>query len=154
MRQSAALAPAQSARTFEPVSRRIVSTLVTASLLVVGCGGTTHEEGKPTAASCDPALKYADDIEPLMERYCLRCHAESVPLSQRHGAPGDHNFDTEQGVLSQAEHIDLLAGSGPESTNRSMPPKGYGPYPTLEEREVLAAFLACELDSSHSSHSH
>ncbi|HEX6244973.1 MAG TPA: hypothetical protein VFZ61_28830 [Polyangiales bacterium] len=89
-----------------------------------------------------------------MERYCLRCHADSVPLTQRQGAPGDHNFDTERGVLSQAEHIDLVAGSGPESTNRSMPPKGSGPYPSMEERELLAAFLACELDSSHSSHSH
>ena len=89
-----------------------------------------------------------------MQRYCLRCHAESVPLAQRHGAPGDHNFDTEHGVLSQAEHIDMLAGSGPEATNRSMPPKGFGPFPSTDERAVLAAFVACELASGHSSHTH
>jgi uncharacterized membrane protein len=136
------------------VLRRILLLSFLGLVFSFGCGGSAQEEGKPSGASCDPALTYTNDIAPLMERYCLRCHAQSVPLSQRHGAPGDHNFETERGLLAQAEHVDLLAGAGPESTNRSMPPKGFGPAPSDDERALLAAFLACELEGGHDTHMH
>lgn len=88
-----------------------------------------------------------------MHKYCVRCHAESVPLSQRHGAPGDHDFDTEQGVSDNAEHIASVAASGGSASNRSMPPDGAGAMPSDAERAVLGRYLAC-LAEGETSHAH
>ena len=45
------------------------------------------------------------------------------------------------------DHIDWMAGAGPEATNTQMPPDDGpddGPAPTLAEREQLAQWLACD----------
>jgi uncharacterized membrane protein len=113
----------------------------------------SEEEGAPTGSVCDPALSYEQDIAPIMERYCVSCHSASVPLPQRHGAPGDHNFDTETDVLANALHIQMRAGVGPDAANRSMPPHGFQ-KPSDDERVALARFLECQLESGESAPMH
>jgi uncharacterized membrane protein len=118
----------------------------------LGCGDSKDDDaeddesvpvGNSTGATCDESLTYANDIKPIAEKYCTRCHAESVKGSARMGAPEDHNFDSEEGILDAAGHIDETAGSGPDATNTMMPPSG--DKPTKAERETLAKYLACHL---------
>jgi uncharacterized membrane protein len=116
-------------------------------------------EGEATGALCDRRIRYADDVAPLLQRYCLRCHAESVPLNQRHGAPGDENFDTELGVMLHAEGIALRAAGGFDAINRSMPPSSSAKQPSDQERKLLGSYLACvtedaERDGGGHVHSH
>jgi hypothetical protein len=115
-----------------------------------GCGGGEGEDhggelepGPPTGAQCPDgsALTYEDFGRPFMESYCLRCHSVDVTGAAREGAPADHNFDTLIEVQGLAEHIDGMAGAGPDSTNEIMPIGD--PTPTLEERRQLAEWLAC-----------
>ena len=108
---------------------------------------SSEESGAPTGASCDATLSYADDVAPILDRYCLACHSVEVPLTKRHGAPGDHNFDSEAEVIGFALHIEQRAGAGPDAQNQSMPPAGFR-KPSDAERELLASFLACHLDAS------
>jgi len=120
--------------------------LLAGAVLQAGCGGSSSESvGAASGATCDSQLSYAEDVAPLLQRYCVSCHAADVPLKQRHGAPGDINFDGEQGVSEHAQHIDQVAGVGPEAENRSMPPTGFGPVPSDEERALLASYVACQL---------
>ena len=56
-------------------------------------------------------------------------------------APADHNFDTLIEIQGLAEHIDGMAGIGPDSTNEIMPTDD--PKPADDERRQLAEWLAC-----------
>jgi uncharacterized membrane protein len=106
-----------------------------------------HEEdisvGPSTGAACDDSLTYAKDIKPIVDAHCTRCHATSVKDAARMGAPEDHNFDTESGILEAAAHIDEVAGKGPLQTNTFMPPSA--PRPSDEQRELLSQYVACHL---------
>jgi len=99
--------------------------------------------GPGTGATCDDSLSYANDIKPIVEKYCTRCHASTVKGTARMGAPADHNFDSESGILEAAAHIDEQAGSGPNGTNVVMPPSD--PKPSTDERATLSKYLACHL---------
>jgi uncharacterized membrane protein len=112
-------------------------------------GGDSDEEadvGPKTGALCDSSLTYDTDIKPLMTKYCISCHAKSVPVAQRNGAPTDHNFETQAGVLAETTHIDEEAGSGPNATNTMMPPPAFPNYPapTTAERATLSKWIACQ----------
>jgi uncharacterized membrane protein len=78
----------------------------------------------------------------FMTSYCTSCHSSTLSGVERHGAPDGHDFDTLDGVLLVAEHIDEYAAFGPDANNQEMPPSG--PSPTDAEREMLGAWLACE----------
>jgi len=114
------------------------------SLAASACGGGEDEVGESTSATCPDSstLTYETDIAPILAMYCVRCHATSVSKSARHGAPSDHNFDSELGVLEEATHVDQVAGSDGTITNTEMPPKGY-PAPSVQERMKLSEWLAC-----------
>ena len=106
--------------------------------------------GPVTGSVCDPALTYAKDIQPLMTHYCISCHAKSVPAAQRHGAPTDHNFETEEGIAEEAVHADEDSGSGPKVTNTKMPPVDTLPQlnlpvPTVAERVTMSKWFACKM---------
>ena len=77
-----------------------------------------------------------------MESYCTRCHSSTLSGAARSGAPAGADFDTLEGILAHAHHIDQFAASGPHATNILMPPTD--PRPTLGERQQLGAWLACE----------
>lgn len=115
-----------------------------------GCGsgheddeGEELELGPPSGAACPEGstLTYDSFGRSFMESYCLRCHSGSVTGAAREGAPSDHNFDTIIEIQGLADHIDQMAGVGPDSTNEIMPTDD--PKPTLAERQQLAEWLAC-----------
>jgi uncharacterized membrane protein len=131
-----------------------ISVRVFFLFLLAGSGCVNSmEEGAPTGSVCDPTLDYDADVAPVVSRYCASCHSVSVPLKERHGAPGDHNFDSEADVLANALHIQESAGIGPDAENRSMPPHGFR-APSDEQRITLARFLECQLESGVSAPVH
>jgi uncharacterized membrane protein len=99
----------------------------------------------PSGATCPPtsAPDYATFAQPFFETYCLDCH--SSHSTNRHGAPGDQNFDTEADIKKHAEEIDAQAASGPDATNTAMPEKSANvlTLPSKQEREMLGQYLAC-----------
>jgi uncharacterized membrane protein len=113
--------------------------------LAVACGGGDDEGGGPTGATCPSGstLTYDSFGRDFMEDYCTRCHSSELTGADRKGAPDDHNFDSLQGVLEAADHIDEYAGKGPDSTNTFMPPGA--PRPSDDDRAKLAEWLACEV---------
>ena len=122
-------------------------------LLSISACSQSETSGQYTGASCDPYLIYELDIAPLMERYCVSCHASTLALTRRHGAPGDHDFDSEQGLLDNADHVELVAAAGPDAENHSMPPKGW-PQPDEAERRLLGQWLACQGTRAPGGHAH
>jgi uncharacterized membrane protein len=99
----------------------------------------------PTGSTCPPTdpPTYATFGQAFVEDFCLDCH--SAHSTNRHGAPGDLNFDTEDEIRRHAEDIDSEAAAGPDATNTSMPEKSPNvqTLPTLEERQRFGQFLAC-----------
>ena len=124
------------------------------ALIFHGCGGDdgheeeadhhAEEEGEPSGAECDPAVTWDNFGMAFMASYCATCHSSTLTGPARNGAPEGHDFDTENGVLAVAEHIDEHAAAGPDVTNDEMPPSGA--QPTQEEREQLGKWLACTLN--------
>jgi len=123
---------------------RAFSFLVSiAIVLSTGCGG--EAEGVPTQSVCPPGstLTYDTFGRPFMESYCTRCHSSTLSGSARMGAPEFHDFDTRNGIIAVAEHVDEYAGAGPAAVNTIMPPSGA--RPAEAERRQLGEWLACEL---------
>lgn len=116
------------------------SVVLLVSLFAAACGGS------PTGAECpttDPPT-YDSFGKPFVDEYCIACHSHDS--ANRHGAPGDQNYDSEDEILAHASDIDEQAASGPAATNTSMPDLS-GPVhmaPTMAERVQLGQFLACE----------
>src|ERR1041385_4218132 len=117
----------------------------TAAVLLVFLMGHDHggcdAPGKPSGATCDPALSWDNFGSGFMTHYCTSCHSSRVSGGARHGAPEDHDFDTLAGVQLAIDHIDESAAAGHESINTYMPP--YGAIPTTVERQQLGSWLAC-----------
>lgn len=101
-----------------------------------------HGDGTPSGAECDPTLTYESFGMSFMTSYCTSCHSSTLSGGDRNGAPEGHDFDSLDGILLMAEHIDEYAAAGPDASNEQMPPSG--PTPTAAEREMLGAWLACE----------
>jgi hypothetical protein len=104
------------------------------------------EFGPPTESVCPEGstLTWGSFGQDFMATYCTECHASTLMGADRQGAPLYHDFDTLDGVLPVLDHIDWKAAAGPAATNELMPPAG-NPTPTLEEREQLGEWLACEV---------
>lgn len=132
-----------------------------AALSLVGCdegdgdADVEEEEGMPSQAICPggSGVTYEADIKPMMEQYCTSCHASTLSDGQRRGAPVDHNFDTQDGLLKDAYHVDREAAAGPTVVNTHMPPAG-NPAPTVEARKKLGEWLACYGDLTAQEHGH
>lgn len=112
-----------------------------------GCcsGDAKIEFGPPTGVVCPPGgttLTYENFGQPFFGAYCLRCHSDQVTGDDREGAPWDHNFDTQFEALALKDHIDWMSGAGPNAVNDQMPPDD--PKPSLEERQQLSEWLACD----------
>ena len=108
-----------------------------------GSGGGGGEEGEATGAVCPTTqtLTFGNFGKAFMQSYCLRCHSKDVTGEKREGAPADHNFDTVDEIRGLAEHIDELAGAGPNAVNAIMPEGD--PRPSEAERKKLSEWLAC-----------
>jgi uncharacterized membrane protein len=106
---------------------------------------TACDEGSPTGATCPPttAPTYASFGQGFFSTYCTSCH--SANSTNRHGAPGSQNYDTEADIIKHAADIDAAAAAGPDATNTFMPELGgtVTSKPTQAERELLGQYLAC-----------
>ena len=101
--------------------------------------------GPATESVCPQTqtLTYENFGKPFMEDYCTECHDSQKRGEDRQGATSFHDFDTIYGIRAVWEHIDFTTAAGPTGiVNDSMPPEG--PYPTLEEREQLGEWIACD----------
>jgi hypothetical protein len=131
------------------MSRRIaLVVLALPFLLGHGDGGCGHDDegiefGDPTGATCPDGstLTYDSFGRGFMDDYCVRCHSSEVTGDDRKGAPSDHNFDTQFEIQSFHDHIDWMAGAGPDAVNTQMPPSGTAP--SEAERRQLSEWLAC-----------
>jgi hypothetical protein len=113
-----------------------------ASILLVTASCASNESGATCPSSNPPS--YASFGRAFMEAYCTGCHSRQA--GKRYGAPPDRNFDTEDEIRAQAAAIDVEAAAGPDARNTDMPDLT-GPVdrsPSLQERELLGEFLACE----------
>lgn len=136
-----------------PMPRSTIRLVWALNLALVGSSsGCTNDAsfqepsgGSPTESTCpsDTELTYELFGRAFMESYCTRCHDSSLTGTARQNAPIDHDFNTLQGVLEVAEHIDEFAAAGPAATNTAMPPNG--PTPSEAERKRLGEWLACEV---------
>jgi hypothetical protein len=112
----------------------------------VECEEDDGEFGPPTGSTCPEGstLTYENFAVPFMTEYCTSCHASTLTGDARQGAPLYHDFDSKNGILAVADHVDWKAAAGPDATNELMP-IGSGPVPSLAERQQLGEWLACEL---------
>ena len=104
-------------------------------LSVLGCGGPTEIEADACAETPAPTW---EDVDPILSRWCLGCHAEALDQGQRSGAPLGVDFDTVEGL--QAYWDDVLGRI--ESDH----PPGIIDGISEEERDRLAAYLTCSGD--------
>lgn len=130
--------------------------LISLALVLVHCTADDHDDhadetgehadhgegGTASGAACDASLTYENFGMSFMASYCTSCHSSTLSGADRNGAPAGEDFDTIEGILAAAEHIDEHAAAGPDAANEDMPPSG--PMPTDAEREMLGAWLACE----------
>ena len=121
-------------------------TLRVALLLVAAAGCGSDPDPTPTGSECPPGstLSYESFGADFMEAYCTDCHDSDLHGADRNGAPLYHDFDTFDGIIVVADHIDEWAAAGPDATNTLMPPEGDAP--SDEERLQLGEWLACELE--------
>jgi uncharacterized membrane protein len=134
---------------------RMHKFLISFALVLAACSGehddhdeghAEHEEhgegGMASGATCDASLTYDNFAAAFMASYCTSCHSSALSGADRNGAPTGHDFDSLDGILLVADHIDEHAAAGPDASNELMPPTD--PRPTDAEREMLGAWLACE----------
>lgn len=114
-----------------------------------GDGGHSHDAGAHTGATCPEGstLTYDNFAEPFFASYCTRCHSSQLSGDARMGAPVGADFDTLEGILAHAHHVDQYAAAGPQATNTLMPPSD--PRPSVAERLQLGEWLACEAGDDH-----
>jgi cytochrome c5 len=129
------------------VRMRCMYRLLSLTVLLAACGGDDHggDQLMPTNATCPSGstLTYEGFGQPFVESYCTRCHSSELSGADRNGAPDGHDFDSLEGILSVADHVDQYAAAGPDATNEFMPPSD--PRPSLAERQMLGEWLACEM---------
>lgn len=120
--------------------KSVLSVFLAGALLYdTGCSIAQLED-----AECPPegtTLSYENFGQDFMAAWCVRCHRPYA--TDRHGAPGEFNFDDLRGIRQSKARIFARAALD----NDSMPP---GPNdPPLKEREDLAEWLACGAPSEH-----
>lgn len=138
-------------RELPPVGDRVnllcMYRLLSLTFLLAACGGDDHGggDGLPTNAACPigSTLTYEGFGKPFAESYCTRCHSSELSGADRNGAPDGHDFDSLEGIVAVADHVDEYAAAGPDATNEIMPPSD--PRPSLAERQMLGEWLACEM---------
>ena len=100
-----------------------------ALLLGAGCGGPRSAADPANAPCAGAAPSYRQDVAPLLQRYCLGCHAAGGDAGE------DHDFSRYEVLHAQSrslqEELEALA----------MPPRDR-PQPAGEERRLLARW-AC-----------
>lgn len=86
----------------------------------------------PPECDSGPTVEWANFADGFFGTYCRACHSVSAP--DRHSAPDDVNFDTEEEVLARAEDVTARVADG------TMPPGG---GITEEDLVLIARYLEC-----------
>ena len=112
--------------------RNAAITALALALLATACGDKLDPDQPPT---CDPALpvSYAQEVGPVLESYCTRCHSSSA--ANRRGAPEGVDFDTYAAAAAAAEMANQRVQAG------TMPPSGASPRPDARARCLLQAWV-------------
>src|SRR5436309_4518908 len=86
---------------------------IIASLLLFAAACTTT----PSGAACptDNAPSYDSFGKTFMTTYCTGCHSRTA--ENRHGAPTEQNYDSEDDIRAHATDIDGVAAAGPNAKN-------------------------------------
>ncbi len=125
------------------------------ALFLTACGGssqTSTAQGRATSttdAACIAngwtGLTYASFGQNFVASNCITCHSASS--ANRRGAPPGVDFDTLPGIQAHADRIDQLAGMNITGTvkNTVMPPSVAPAFPTDEQRQQLACWIAAGL---------
>jgi uncharacterized membrane protein len=90
---------------------------VAAVVFQLGCG----EKIDPVSGDFDPVdggVTYSEDMKPILDENCIRCHASDKSGPERNGAPLSVNLDTYEGASASSEAANVRVQSG------SMPPIG------------------------------
>jgi uncharacterized membrane protein len=137
------------------VIRPTLVPAVACALLLAACGGasqTSTAQGSATgatAAGCADngwtGLTYSSFGQSFVARHCITCHSASS--ADRRGAPPGVDFDSLSGIQAHALRIDELAGMNISGTVRNtvMPPAIAPAFPTDEQRQQLACWIAAGL---------
>jgi cytochrome c5 len=113
------------------------------ALILSACGEAKAPAESGATCPKDSTLTYDNFAKDFFEKYCVECHSSELSGSMRQGAPLNHDFNTLALIRAvPADHIDEQAAAGPDAVNDFMPEEG--PAPTLEEREKLGEWLACD----------
>jgi len=121
---------------------KLVLVLMT---LAAACGGDDAPVAGVATESVCPTVSpptYDSFGKQFMTAYCVKCHSSEKVGAARNGAPEFHDFDTLEGILLVAEHVDEYAAAGPAGVNTLMPK--INPKPSEAERRKLGEWLACE----------
>ncbi len=97
-----------------------------------------EEAPAPTDDTCADVGTWELDHQGFFRTWCTGCHAATVPVELRQGAPLGVDFDTLEGVRSWRDPVAALA----EMDAPTMPPAG---GPDADQWDRLAAWLDCGL---------
>ena len=111
----------------------------TAALMLMGCPELGTQE-RTISAELPENPTWANDIKPIMDKYCNECH--SVPPQQL--APGTLRLDVcetvaglpgaqDQAARTQLRMVDLVP--------TPMPPVTYAPQPTDDDKEIVRRWV-------------
>jgi len=111
---------------------RPTSVLTVAGIVWFGISG---------AARAADAPSFTKDIQPLLNRYCVQCHAQTKPkagvrLDSYEGIMNGRRRAVVAGDPDQSRLILTMTGKG-----RLMPPKKTNPRPTAEEIETIKTWI-------------
>ena len=100
--------------------KRVWLFALVAGLLGAGCGQKQDPVGSD--AGIDGPVGYAQQIKPILDANCIRCHAAGLQGTRRNGAPPGFDYDSYEPAQATAERANaqiqsgsMPAGSGPLS---------------------------------------
>jgi uncharacterized membrane protein len=101
-------------------------------ILGMSACGDKFELSQGTINSSIGDVTYTNDIAPIMEQYCVGCHASTKAGGARGGAPVSINLDTYADTMSHADKSNREIQSG------GMPPSG---TVSAEEKAIFQAWI-------------
>lgn len=118
-------------------TRIVVLTLSLPVCFLLFLGHCSGQDGSSSSNENEFAVQFEEKIRPLLEKYCIECHA-----------PGDMrglDFLAPKVVLDSAGHRGLYASVMQQLEDRSMPPKDFD-QPSDEERKLVTKWIKTKLD--------
>lgn len=104
-------------------------------VIVISCGDKLDPvfDISPDDDDDDETITYNQHIKPLLDTYCIGCHAGYLQGADRNGAPPQVNLDTYAGAVASAERGNIRIQGG------TMPP-GSGGIPQAD-RELFQKWI-------------